>query len=168
MREVEDGVDITIRVAFALVAMLLAVLLLTGVWLTFNYRPGVSEPLRTAHRLAAFAVVPVGLLVPAAVVVRKRGVGIVVAVAFFAGLVAASFTGYLLPWDQLGLWAVTVGRPMAGVLHPFDETVRFVIIGGAEISTALYCMWVIVHLALLPLVLLATGGFLVQRFLLRP
>ena len=29
-----------------------------------------------------------------------------------------SFTGYLLPWDQLAIWAVTVGSNMARA-HPF-------------------------------------------------
>ena len=29
-----------------------------------------------------------------------------------------SFTGYLLPWDQLAIWAVTVGTNMARA-HPF-------------------------------------------------
>ena len=27
---------------------------------------------------------------------------------------ALSFTGYLLPWDQLAFWAVTVGANMVG------------------------------------------------------
>ena len=29
-----------------------------------------------------------------------------------------SFTGYLLPWDQLAIWAITVGSNMARA-HPF-------------------------------------------------
>lgn len=168
MRQVEDGVDTTIRVAFAVLGVLLAVLVATGLWLTFDYRPGVDQPLRTLHRLASFAAVPVGLLVPAIAVARKRRAGVVVAVAFLMALIAASMTGYLLPWDQLALWAVTVGERWSGVLDPFGDGVRFVIIGGAEVGIDTYRRWTVVHLVALPLLLVTTGGFLVRRFLLRP
>ena len=42
-----------------------------------------------------------------------------------------SFTGYLLPWDQLALWAVTVGTNMIGYTPVFGSQVRFVLLGGA-------------------------------------
>ena len=32
-----------------------------------------------------------------------------------------SFTGYLLPWDQLALWAVTVGTNMMGYTPVFGN-----------------------------------------------
>ena len=41
-----------------------------------------------------------------------------------------SFTGYLLPWDQLALWAVTVGTNMMGYTPVFGQEVRFVLLGG--------------------------------------
>ncbi len=40
-----------------------------------------------------------------------------------------SFTGYLLPWDQLALWAVTVGTNMMGYTPVFGNEVRFVLLG---------------------------------------
>ena len=40
-----------------------------------------------------------------------------------------SFTGYLLPWDQLALWAVTVGTNMMGYTPVFGDQVRFVLLG---------------------------------------
>ena len=46
-----------------------------------------------------------------------------------------SFTGYLLPWDQLALWAVTVGTNMMGYTPVFGSQVRFVLLGGVEIGT---------------------------------
>ena len=45
-----------------------------------------------------------------------------------------SFTGYLLPWDQLALWAVTVGTNMMGYTPVFGSQVRFVLLGGKEIG----------------------------------
>ena len=46
-----------------------------------------------------------------------------------------SFTGYLLPWDQLALWAVTVGTNMMGYTPVFGTQVRFVLLGGKEIGS---------------------------------
>ena len=47
-----------------------------------------------------------------------------------------SFTGYLLPWDQLALWAVTVGTNMMGYTPVFGTQVRFVLLGGSVIGTS--------------------------------
>jgi quinol-cytochrome oxidoreductase complex cytochrome b subunit len=50
-----------------------------------------------------------------------------------------SFTGYLLPWDQLAIWAITVGTnmaratPIAGHEGPGAQ---FLSIGGAKMITA--------------------------------
>ena len=41
-----------------------------------------------------------------------------------------SFTGYLLPWDQLSLWAVTVGTNMMGYTPVFGDNVKFVLLGS--------------------------------------
>ena len=40
-----------------------------------------------------------------------------------------SFTGYLLPWDQLALWAVAVGTSMMGYTPVLGDQVRFVLLG---------------------------------------
>ena len=42
-----------------------------------------------------------------------------------------SFTGYLLPWDQLAVWAVTVGTEMMGFTPVFGKQVQFVLLGTA-------------------------------------
>jgi quinol-cytochrome oxidoreductase complex cytochrome b subunit len=51
-----------------------------------------------------------------------------------------SFTGYLLPWDQLALWAVTVGTNMMGFTPVFGNQVQFVLLGGqVEIGPTRCC-----------------------------
>src|SRR3712207_9144571 len=45
-----------------------------------------------------------------------------------------AFTGYLLPWDQLAIWAVQVGTSMAGFTPVFGQQVQFVLLGGVEIG----------------------------------
>jgi quinol-cytochrome oxidoreductase complex cytochrome b subunit len=77
----------------------------------------------------------------------------------------ASFTGYLLPWDQLSLWAVTVGRDMNGFLPILRHSsqVQYALIGGAEISVGTLRFWFWVHVLLVPAVLLGLGGLVGRR-----
>jgi quinol-cytochrome oxidoreductase complex cytochrome b subunit len=63
-----------------------------------------------------------------------------------------SFTGYLLPWDQLALWAVTVGTNMMGYTPVFGSQVRFVLLGGVEIGTDTLLRWYVLHVLMLPFV----------------
>jgi quinol-cytochrome oxidoreductase complex cytochrome b subunit len=64
-----------------------------------------------------------------------------------------SFTGYLLPWDQLSLWAVTVGTNMMGYTPVFGTQVRFVLLGGAEIGGPTLLRWYVLHVLMLPFVI---------------
>jgi quinol-cytochrome oxidoreductase complex cytochrome b subunit len=64
-----------------------------------------------------------------------------------------SFTGYLLPWDQLSLWAVTVGTNMMGYTPVFGTQVRFVLLGGKEIGTDTLLRWYVLHVLMLPFVI---------------
>src|SRR6266851_2960196 len=43
-----------------------------------------------------------------------------------------SFTGYLLPWDQLAFWAITVGTNMIGSAPLLGEANRFALVGGFQ------------------------------------
>ena len=43
-----------------------------------------------------------------------------------------SFTGYLLPWDQLAFWAVTVGTNIASSVPLVGPTIRELLIGGRD------------------------------------
>ena len=64
-----------------------------------------------------------------------------------------SFTGYLLPWDQLSLWAVTVGTNMMGYTPVFGTQVKFVLLGSKEISGETLLRWYVLHVLLLPFVI---------------
>ena len=64
-----------------------------------------------------------------------------------------SFTGYLLPWDQLALWAVTVGTSMAGYTPVFGSSVKYVLLGSNEISGDTLLRWYVLHVLLLPFVI---------------
>ena len=62
-----------------------------------------------------------------------------------------SYTGYLLPWDQLAIWAVTVGMNMAGTAPLLGETVRLLFLGGFEVSDAALIRFYTLHVIGLPL-----------------
>ena len=64
-----------------------------------------------------------------------------------------SFTGYLLPGDQLALWAVTVGTNMMGYTPVLGPKVRFVLLGGSEIGGNTLLRWYVLHVLMLPFVI---------------
>ena len=45
-----------------------------------------------------------------------------------------SFTGYLLPWDQLAIWAVTVGTSLAGYSPFIAKQANFLLLGGVVVG----------------------------------
>jgi quinol-cytochrome oxidoreductase complex cytochrome b subunit len=72
---------------------------------------------------------------------------------FFYRPTAAQAWDDIYTWDQLALWAVTVGTNMMGYTPVFGDQVRFVLLGGAEIGTDTLLRWYVLHVLLLPFVL---------------
>ena len=64
-----------------------------------------------------------------------------------------SFTGYLLPWDQLAQWAVAVGTQMAGFTPVLGQQVQFVLLGGAETGPETLLRFYVLHVLALPFIL---------------
>jgi quinol-cytochrome oxidoreductase complex cytochrome b subunit len=175
-----DGWDRAVWITSGVLFFLVLVLAGTGLWLTTQYRPaasaflgpaGVDSQVRRMHdvhvavsRLAIAASVALLVTVIGRAASRRRGRislvsgGVLVVVA----TLAASFTGFLLPWDQLGLWAVTVGTDIRGVWYAaWSGAVRFVILDNTEISRQTYQRWVLVHVvALGPVIVTLIAGIL--------
>lgn len=63
-----------------------------------------------------------------------------------------SFTGYLLPWDELAFWAITVGTNMIGSAPIIGEPNRFVMIGGFDVGAAALIRFYTLHVIGLPLI----------------
>jgi quinol-cytochrome oxidoreductase complex cytochrome b subunit len=99
------------------------------------------------------------------------GVGVVLmTLTFFL-----SFSGYLLPWDQLGIWAVTVGTnmasatPFAGAEGPFSALLgvglkndaRFGLLGGTAVGSATLVRFYVLHCIAVPFI---TGVLLIVHF----
>jgi quinol-cytochrome oxidoreductase complex cytochrome b subunit len=64
-----------------------------------------------------------------------------------------SFTGYLLPWDQLAYWAITVGTSLAAYVPFIGDTVSELLLGGPQVSSATLLRFYVLHVALLPTIL---------------
>lgn len=78
-----------------------------------------------------------------------------------------SFTGYLLPWDQLAIWAITVGTNMArsvpflGHEGPFsnllglriDNDIRFALLGGTTVGGPTLLRFYVLHCIAVPFVM---------------
>jgi quinol-cytochrome oxidoreductase complex cytochrome b subunit len=148
-------------------------LTVTGVLLMFYYIPSVDTAyqnmkelettvtfgmfLRNMHRYAAHAMVLLVFLHMCRVFYTgaykpPREFNWTIGVALLAITLLLSFTGYLLPWDQLALWAVTVGTNMAGSTPFVGDWVRFLLIGGYEVGQNTLLRFYTLHVIVLPLV----------------
>jgi ubiquinol-cytochrome c reductase cytochrome b subunit len=63
-----------------------------------------------------------------------------------------SFSGYLLPWDQLAFWAVTIGTSMADAAPVLGPTVNLLLRGAPDIGAGGLLRFYLLHVVLLPLV----------------
>ncbi len=65
-----------------------------------------------------------------------------------------SFSGYLLPWDQLSLWAVTIGVSMVEAIPPeiVGQTVNLLARGAPEFGANGLLRWYLLHVVAMPLI----------------
>jgi len=75
-----------------------------------------------------------------------------------------SFTGYLLPWDQLAYWAVTVGTSMAGYVPMVGDQVRDILLGGPAVGSATLLRFYVLHVAVLPTLVVVVVTFHLWRW----
>jgi cytochrome b-561 len=74
-----------------------------------------------------------------------------------------SFTGYLLPWDQLAYWAVMVGTQIAASVPVVGEDMRQLLLGGSEIGQATLVRFYALHVAILPALTVALISYHLWR-----
>ncbi len=158
-------------------AALFLLLTLSGLPLLFLYVPSVERAyqsvkdieyvitfgrwLRAVHRVAAHAMVITVVLHLARVFLTgayKNGIARnqhrewnwVIGVVMLLLTLFLSFTGYLLPWDQLAFWAVTVGTNIASAIPWVGPQMRELLIGGREIEQATLIRFYVLHIVVLP------------------
>lgn len=170
-----------------LAVFLFVVELVTGVLLMIFYAPTPDQAyasilaityhipfgalLRDLHRLAAEAMVVVVVLHMARVFVTgsykgPRAFTWLTGVLLLLVTLLLSFSGYLLPWDQLAYWAVTIGTSMAQAAPLIGSELNLLLRGAAEIGADGLLRFYLLHVLLLPLagiLLLAAHYYRVAR-----
>jgi len=76
-----------------------------------------------------------------------------IGVCLFLLTLLSSFTGYLLPWDQLAFWAITVGTSIAGYAPLVGKELKFLLLGDATVGQEALLRFYVLHVVVLPAVL---------------
>ncbi len=147
-------------------------LTITGVLLMFYYVPSVERAyqdmqalqtdvrfgmlMRNTHRWMAHGMVITVLMHMMRVFYTgaykpPREFNWIVGVVLLVLTLLLSFTGYLLPWDELAFWAITVGTNMIGSDPILGEVNQFVMIGGFEVGQNALIRFYTLHVVGLPL-----------------
>jgi quinol-cytochrome oxidoreductase complex cytochrome b subunit len=171
-------------------AALLLLLTVSGLPLLFLYVPSVERAyasvkdiewvitfgswMRSVHRLSAHLMVVAATLHLVRVFLTgayKNGLGQgqrrewnwLLGVAMLLATLFLSFTGYLLPWDQLAYWAVTVGTNIAASVPLVGPRLRELLIGGRTIDQATLIRFYVLHVLVLPAGLFALFAYHMWR-----
>jgi len=87
-----------------------------------------------------------------------RGISWILGVALLGLALAYSFSGYLLPWDQLGYWAATISVQLMRALPLLGDFVARILLGGTVLSPLTLARMYFYHVCLLPVVALILVG----------
>src|ERR1019366_783125 len=138
-----------------IITVLFSILVVTGVYLMFFYTPtvgtaygnmqqlrtgvGFGQLVRNVHRWSAHLMVLAVILhlartFYAGAYKKPREFNWVIGVVLLVLTLGLSFTGYLLPWDQLSYWAVTVGTNLVHYVPLLGKTIQNVLIGGEQVG----------------------------------
>jgi quinol-cytochrome oxidoreductase complex cytochrome b subunit len=153
---------------------LFLVLTVTGVYLMFFYVPSVTRAyqdilsiensvafgtfVRNMHRWGAHLMVLTVFLHMIRVFYHgaykpPREFNWVIGVIMLFCTLWLSFTGYLLPWDQIAFWAITVGTQMATYAPLLSKESSFVLLGGVEVGQGTLIRFYVMHVIAFPLII---------------
>jgi quinol-cytochrome oxidoreductase complex cytochrome b subunit len=77
----------------------------------------------------------------------------------FLLVLGSNFTGYLLPWDQLAFWAITICTGMLEYIPGIGMELQKLIRGGSDIGPAALSNFFAIHTAIIPAGLLILMPF---------
>jgi len=170
-----------------MLGFLFLILVGTGLLLMMYYTPSVERAyasvkdivfivkggryIRNVHRWAGYGMVIVGFLhlirtFYTGSYLKRRTLNWIIGVALLLIILLSNFSGYLLPWDQLAYWAVTIGSNIAasareltdalGITQHFDPGgfVKSLLIGGETVGQAALSRFFMLHVIFLPLTFL--------------
>jgi len=151
---------------------LFIVLVLTGALLMLYYRPSAPQAywdmkdlqfvvssgqfLRNMHRWSAHAMVAVVFLHMLRVFYTgayrpPKEFNWVIGVILLVTTILLSYTGYLLPWDQLSFWGISVGTNMIRAMPlGLGEKVSFLLLGGNIVGENALVRFYVLHCFIIP------------------
>lgn len=153
-------------------ALLMAILGGTGIILINNYTPAApqayldileinsnvwfGELIRNLHHWSANLLIVVTVLHLIRVFVTgayrpPRELNWLIGVAMLLLVIGANFTGYLLPWDQLAYWAITVGTSIISYVPLVGQWLSQLILGGPEVGANTLLNFYSMHISFIPL-----------------
>ncbi|TMB55437.1 MAG: DUF4405 domain-containing protein [Chloroflexi bacterium] len=152
---------------------LFLMLTVTGVYLMFFYVPSVARAYqdiisienavafgqltRNMHRWAAHLMVLTVFLHMIRVFYHgaykpPREFNWTIGVLLLFSTLWLSFTGYLLPWDQIAFWAITVGTNMATYAPFLSRESSFWLLGGITVDQGTLIRFYVMHVIAFPLI----------------
>lgn len=152
-------------------SLLLTTLIFTGIFLEMNYTPSPAQAyldivalrtdtwfgdlLRNLHHWSANLLVVAVLLHLLRVFLTgghrpPRETNWIVGVIMLLLVLGANFTGYLLPWDQLAFWAITVGTSILSYVPVIGNGLSRLLLGGPEVSAATLLNFYSLHISFIP------------------
>ncbi len=174
-----------------ILGFLFLIMIATGLILMLHYTPSVDQAynsvkdicfvvpggriIRNVHRWAAHGMVLVAFLHLIRVFytgsyLQSRSTNWIIGVSMLVVVMFMSFSGYLLPWDQLAYWAVTIGSTIAasareltdilGITTGFDigGLLKRLLIGDETVRQPALTRFFMLHVVFLPLTLLVLTG----------
>jgi quinol-cytochrome oxidoreductase complex cytochrome b subunit len=156
----------------------------TGVLLMFYYVPSTTQAyermkdlqfvvsaglfVRNMHRWAAHLMVAAVMLHMCRVFYTgaykaPREFNWLIGVGLFLTTLGLSFTGYLLPWDQLAFWAITVGTNIAGYAPFVGPWLKYLMLGGNTVGQEALTRFYALHVIVLP----AVGALMISVHVFR-
>lgn len=163
-------------------ALLVVMLVLTGIMLMFRYEPSTERAyssilnietqtpfgslFRAIHHWSANLLVITAFLHFLRVFFSGgfkggRATNWVIGLLLLGIVLAFNFTGYLLPWDQLAYWAVTVATSLMRYIPLAGDGLADFLLAGPEVGQAALSNFYALHVAVLPVVLV---GLLTYHF----
>lgn len=161
-------------------ALLVVVQVVTGLLLKFHYEPSpenaynsilnlqesllFGQMLRNIHHWSAIALVWIAFLHMLRVIFtgayrKPRHVSWIFGLALLILVVLSNFTGYLLPWDQLSYWAVTVSTSLLSYVPLAGDLLRDTLLGGKEVGQPTLTNFFNLHTGVIPLMMIILMGY---------
>jgi len=150
---------------------LFVILSITGILLMFYYIPHVDRAyqdmkdlefvvsfgviIRNMHRWAAHAMIIAVFLHMCRVYYtaayrEPREFNWALGVLLLLLTLFLSLTGYLLPWDQLAYWAITIVSNLIGVVPLIGKKLRYMVLGGTIVGQNALIRFYVMHVIVLP------------------